>query len=103
MSDQRLVALRDIEIDGGSDLAQIAHGLRHARWRWIAFVDVEGATICQHHIEVVVAAESVTPWEPVDHDRRLICDESEAGGEHRLVRAQHAMRVDDGLGAPGRA
>ena len=103
MRDKSLVALRNIEIDSGSNLTQIAYGLRHARWRRIAVVDVEGAAACQHHIEIVVTAEGVTPREPVDHDRWFVGDEGEAGGEHRLVRAQHAVCVDDGLGAPGRA
>ncbi len=103
MRHQRLVALRHVEIDGRRDLAQIAHRLRHAQRRRVAVVDIKRAAVDQHHIEVVVAAEGVAPGQPVHHHRRLVGDEGEAGGDHRLVRTQHAMGVDDGLRRAGRA
>ncbi len=51
----------------------------------------------------MVAAERVAPRQPIHHHRRLVGDKGKARCQHRLVRAQHAVGVDDGLGISGRA
>ena len=99
---QRIVALGHVEIDGRRDLAQVAHGLCQACRRGVAIVDVERAAIAEHHVEVVVAAEGVAPGKPIDHHRRLVFQKAKPGRHHCLVRTQHSLRVDDGLGRSGR-
>ncbi len=100
---QRLEALRHVEIDGRRDLAQIAHGLRHAGRGRIAVVDVERAAIGDDQPEIMVGAERVAPRQPVHDHRRLVLHEGEAGRKHRLVRRQHAVGVDHRLRRAGRA
>ena len=51
----------------------------------------------------MIAAEGVVPRRPIDEDGGLVGQEREALGDHLLVAAQHALRVDDALGHAGRA
>jgi hypothetical protein len=102
---EHVEAARHVEIDRRRDLAQVGDGGGDAVGRRLAAVDVERAAVPQHHVEVVIAAEGVAPRQPVDGDRRLV-----RVGEKRpqlrdrlLVRAQHALRVDDALGLARRA
>ena len=100
---QHLEALRHVEIDGRRDLLQVAHGGVDGARQRLALVDVERAAVVEHQAEIVVAAEGVVPRQPVDDHRRLVGDEGQARADHRLVRAQHALGVDDALGIAGRA
>ena len=64
---------------------------------------MERAAIMDGDADVVVAAESVVPRQPIDEHRRLIFEERQMRRDHRLVRAQHALRVDHALGHARRA
>ena len=102
MRDERIVALGHIEIDGGRDLAQIAHGLGEPGGGGVAFIDVERAAVGEHQVEVVIGAERMTPGKPIDHDRGVVPHEAEARRQHRLVRAQHPLGIDHRLRRAGR-
>ena len=69
---QRLKALRHVEIDGRRDLLEVADRRRNRAGQRLALVDVERAAIGQDEAEVVVAAERVVPRQPVDDHRRLV-------------------------------
>ena len=103
MRQQRLEALRHVEIDRRRDLLRLRAVCGNRAGQRLAVVDIERAAIVEHQVEIVVAAEGVAPRQPVDDHRRLVGDEGEAGAQHRLVRAQHALGVDDALGLAGRA
>ncbi len=66
MRQQRGVAGRHVEIDGGRDFAEVAHGLSDHGGQRTPAVDRKRAGVAQHHVEVVVAAERVVPRQPVD-------------------------------------
>ena len=100
---QHLIALGHIEIDGRRDFFQVADGLCDRAGRGRAIVDVKRAAIVENNSEIVVAARSVVPGQPVDHDRRFVLQEGKRMRNHHLVAGQHAMRIDHGLGHAGRA
>src|SRR5262249_8423785 len=69
---------------------------------WVAFSDMKAAAIVEDQAEIVIAAEGVAPWQPVDDDRRLIGNKCKTGADHGLISAHHAMGVGDTLRPPGR-
>ena len=103
MRQQRAVARRDVEIDRGRDLAQIAHRLADQRGHRLAAVDVERPGVAEHEIEIVIAAEGVVPGQPVEQHELAGFEKSPDLPQCLLVGGEHAVRIDDGLGRPGRA
>ena len=97
------VAFRDVEIDRRRDFLEVAHRLRECRRQRPPVIDVERAAVVDDDADVVVAAERVVPWQPVDQHRRLLAEQRQRLQDHLLVAADHPMRVDDALGRPGRA
>src|SRR5207248_11599733 len=59
---------------------------------------VQRPAVEQHQVEVVVCAERVAPWQPVDEHRRLIGQKRPDPLQDRLVGAQHPVCVDHSLG-----
>ncbi len=100
---EHLEALGHVDIEGGGDLAQVAHRFADLGCRRPAVVDVQRAAVPQDQADVVVAAGGVVPGQPVDHDRWLVLQECQHGRDHRLIAAQHALGVDHRLGHAGGA
>ena len=98
---QGLVALGHVEVDGRRHLLEVGNRLLDLARHRLAFVDVQGAAVEQHQVEIMVAAEGVVPGRPVEQYRRLVFQKRQHGGDHALVAAQHAMGVDDSLGHAG--
>ena len=71
--------------------------------RRLAGIDIERAAILQRDVEDAVAARCVIPRQPVDHHRPLRGEETHHLALHLAGGAQHAVRVDDGLGIAGRS
>ena len=99
---QQREARGDVEVQRGRDVAQRCERATEQRRCRLAVVDVQRAAVEQHEAEVVVGAERVAPWQPVDQHRRLVDEERPDQLEHGLVRAQHPMRVDHALRHTGR-
>ena len=98
MRQQEFVTLGHVEIHGRGDLAQIAHRRSNSFLGRPAVIDVERAAVEQHQPDIVVAAESVVPGQPVDDHRRRVGHEGEATSfTHDEIAAQHALRIDDSL------
>ncbi len=66
-------------------------------------VDIHGAAVPQHHIDIVIAAERVVPRQPVDRHRRMILEEGPDLRHALLVGTQHALGIDHTLWLPGGA
>ena len=77
--------------------------LRDQTGHRFALVDIKRAAVAQHHVEVVVRTEGVVPRQPVDDDRRMLFQERPGRSRALLVRAHHALRVNDALGLAGRS
>src|SRR3989304_7530438 len=92
-----------VEIDRGRNVAQIAHSLREQRRHGTTSVDIEGATVAEDEIEIVISAKCVIPRQPVDDDRRRVFQEWPNLRPRLLIGAKHALRVDDPLGLTGRS
>src|SRR6266498_1637379 len=70
--DQGRVAGGDVEVDRRADIAEVAQRPLPQTRRGPAIVDPQTAAVGEHHVEVVAAAEGVTPRQPVEQDRRLL-------------------------------
>ncbi len=90
-------------MNGRPDVAQVAHRRLDGAGQRLALVDVERAAVVEHHAEIVVAAEGVIPRRPVDQHWRLVGNKRHAAADHRLVGAQHQLRVDHAFRLAGRA
>src|SRR2546422_589327 len=101
--DEQLIAARHIEVNGRRDVLQIGECAWKERWHRSAAVDVERASVSQDQIEVVVAAKSMIPGQPIDQNGRLHLEERPHLSLGLLVRAQHALRIDDAFGFIRRA
>ena len=66
-------------------------------------VYVESAAIVEGDSEVMIPPKGVIPREPVTKDGRIISEKRHDAANHFLIRAQHTLRIDHSLGAPGRA
>ena len=94
---------RYIEVNRRRNLAQVAQGFGHQRRCRFAVVDIQRATMKQHHAKVVVAAKGMVPWQPVHQYRRHLAQHRHGLGHLLLVGAEHALGVDHCLGQFGRA
>ena len=99
---EQLVSFRHIEVRGDWHLAQIAHGCLERAGHRLAIVDVERAAVVEGDPEVVVAAEGVVPRQPVAEHRRVF-EQRHHGANHRLVGAEHPLRVDHPFWPTGRS
>ncbi len=100
---QYAVACRDVEVHGGRDVLQVADSALDHPGRGAAVVDPQRATVDQHHVQVVVAAEGVAPRQPVQQHRRLVGEERPHLAHLLLIGGEHALGVDDALGRAGGA
>ncbi|MNM20201.1 hypothetical protein D3C81_305360 [compost metagenome] len=82
---------------------EITQGLRKPLRRGFAVVQVKAATVVEHDADVMAAAESVVPRQPVHQHRRFFAEHRKGLQQHLLVRAQHALGGDHRLGQLGRA
>jgi len=98
---QRFIALGNVEIDRRRNLAEIPHGLLDAAGHRLALVKIHRAAIVQCEPDIVIAAKSVVPGQPVDDDGRFVLQEGQRLAQHHLVGADHALGVDDRLGIAG--
>ncbi len=103
MRQQRLEALRHVEVDGGRDLAQVLDRRRDRAGQRPPGIDVERAAIGEHQPDIVVAAEGVVPGQPVDDHRRRVGEQRKCLPQHLLIAREHAVGVDHRLRQPGRA
>ena len=87
-----------IEVHRGRNLTQVAQGLTHQRRRGLAFVDIERATVVEHHAKVMVAAKGVVPRQPVNQDRGCFSQDGHRLRHLLLVGAPHALGVDHRFG-----
>src|ERR1700683_285735 len=94
---QVLVALRNVEVNRGSYFAQIANCLIDESCPGLPGIDVKGSTIVESDADIVVSSKSVIPRKPIQQNRGLILQEAKDLGDHLLVGAEHAVRVDDGF------
>ena len=69
----------------------------------LAPINIETTAVIQGQAEIVVAPGGMVPWQPVDHHGWFILQKGQCMAQHHLVKAQHALGVDDGLWHAGRA
>ena len=98
-----LEAFGDVEPDGWLYLGQVGQGLVDQAGGRATFVDHQGATVAQDHVDVVVAAKRVAPGQPVHQHGLFVVEETPGLGDALLVGAQHAMGVDHHLWGAGGA
>src|ERR1700722_6115218 len=94
---QILVALWNVEVNRGSYFAQITNCLLDKSGAGFAAINIEGPTIVEGDADIVVSAECVIPGKPIQQNWGLILQEAKDLGNHLLVGAEHAVRVDDGF------
>src|ERR1700728_756099 len=94
---QILVALWNVEVNRGSYFTQIANCLIDESRPGLAGIDVKGSTIVESDADIVVSPEGVVPGKPIQQNWGLILQEAKYLGDHLLVGAEHAVRVDDGF------
>ena len=85
----------------GDDGLEVGDGADYRLGCGPAVVDVQGAAVPEHLVEVVVATEGVVPRQPVEKPRWIARQE---GPEHRdrgLVGREHALRRDHALRGAG--
>jgi hypothetical protein len=99
---QQFEALGHVEVDRGVKLAQIGQRAMEQRRRRLAIIDVQRTAVADHQTEGLVAAEGMTPGQPVEK-YRILGEGWYAIGTHRQVAAHHALGVDHALGSAGRA
>src|SRR5438045_3070342 len=77
----------------GDPCPETAHRGRYARGRRPSFVDIEGSAVVQNEPNVVVAAESVVPGEPIADHRGLVIHPAKNAADDLLIAGEHPLRV----------
>src|SRR5215471_10699780 len=103
MLNQKLKAFGDVQVDGGRDLAEVAHRDLEFAGSGESCIYIKTAAPVERQANVMVSAEGVVPWGPIAEDGRFVAEKFEQSCDLFLVAAQHALRVHDAFGGSCRA
>ena len=100
---QHVQPTRHVEVQRGLHFTQVAQGFFDRPGGRPALINHQRAAVAQHQVEVVVAAKSVAPGQPVHQHRFFVVQKAPGLANHLLVGAQHAVAVDHHFGVAGGA
>src|SRR6266852_5097817 len=92
---QILVAFRNVEVDGGGNLPQVANRLVDESGARLALINIQSSSVIKGDADVMVPPKGVIPWQPIHENRGLVLQKTKNLGDLLLVGTEHPVRVDD--------